>query len=979
MHSTGRLVLTVLSLSTLATLAGPLACSSSSDGAEASDEALSSGAPIVSGIGGRCLDDAGGGTANRNKIDIHACDGSVAQSWVSTGGTFVGPGGKCLGVKSGVQKSGTVVDLYQCNGSSGQQWTVSGSAIKSAGGLCLDVAGGANADGTQVQIYTCNGTAAQSWKVGRAGSGGAPSTCGKAPTPASGSPTIFTVPGLVAPGETALLFGSRVGTGATVSGARLADSAPGLPPGSAPCLPTGALALDVVQTSATAAKAVIPASFGAGMYAVVVSNGSGPGAPVLVNRPRIDWVHGGPGGSLVSGGTFEVYGRNLGAQPSAWLTSASGTITALTRTASAVGAAGASGNGGSSDGYVETFEVPTLGAGSYTLHAHNGHGGVYGFSDGFAVSVARAAAAWPTTVYKVAANTGNDDQALAKALASAAGGGIIELASGSYKLSHGVVIPEKVVLRSETGNRADVTITFDEPVSPFPYGFTGNADFTVESITVKSSTAARLFQCPNGPDFMRDPVGGGPQYQPDAPCENVKLHDVDFTLTTLRDRNGTGDPTYTDLAVINGTDCEISDSSLVNKGGGALSVSNALRFYLLRNTIFGGTTRVSPFASEPLSPSEGGVGGDSIFYYMRDSAIVGNIAGPGPGMGAGGTMGIEYDAHDLYIADNTFENNLTDYGEGFSFDAPYYPSFIGAPSSSGASTVTLPTVKNAAGNSVFQGPRDGKWAAATTASPTASNGITLVGESLVVVNGTGLGQYAAIVGNAATSAQGLTTVTLDRDFVVPLDGTSVVAITVMKSEVVFARNSFSNVGVGAQLYAGGYDFLIDGTKGEAVEGTYCEANDFMSERTSASDLQRRFSACFFNQFVHTAMTNKVDTDYPWWVHANDGLTRPYANGFVGVHFGVGRDPIPAQRGLGAVGNIFRDNQVQDFSYGLVYSGGGGPPPSPVPTLGEDNIIENDTTSSVPTGIVVQASYPGTLVRNSSCTSGCTTSVSDQSE
>ena len=220
--------------------------------------------------------------------------------------------------------------------------------------------------------------------------GEAASICGSSSTPPSGAPLIFNAVGPVAAGETALLFGGQVGSGATVKGTRLGDSDPGLPPGSAPCLPTDAVALDVVQTSGTAAMAVIPASWMDGIYAVVVANGSGEGAPVLVNRPRIDWVHGGAGGALVPGGSFEVYGRNLGTSPSAWLTSASGGITALVAATAAVGPS-------AGDGYVETFAVPALAAGSYTLHLHNGHGGSFAFSDGFAVTVG-AAAVWPTTV-----------------------------------------------------------------------------------------------------------------------------------------------------------------------------------------------------------------------------------------------------------------------------------------------------------------------------------------------------------------------------------------------------------------------------------------------------------------------------------------------------------------------------------------------------------------------------------------------------
>ena len=194
----------------------------------------------------------------------------------------------------------------------------------------------------------------------------------------------------------------------------------------------------------------------------------------------------------------------------------------------------------------------------------------------------------------------------------------------------------------------------------------------MESITVTSSTSARLFQCPKGPNFLRDPSTGEPQYQADAPCQNVKLHDVDFTLTTQRKLAGTGAPTFTILAVVNGIDCEISDSSLVNQGGGAISLANGERFYLLRNTLFGGSSQVSPFAPEPLSDSARAR--RRRLHPLLDARLGHRRQHRRPGTGtrgAGGTMGIEYDAHDLYIADNTFEDNLTDYGEGFSFDAPY--------------------------------------------------------------------------------------------------------------------------------------------------------------------------------------------------------------------------------------------------------------------------------------------------------------------
>lgn len=790
----------------------------------------------------------------------------------------------------------------------------------------------------------------------------------------AGSPIIFTAPSPVAPGQVALAFGSSVGVGATVSGARFDDGDPGLPPRLTDCVPPTATTLHVLQADDLSAKAVIPASWAPGLYALIVQNAAGASTPVVLNRPRVDWIHAGPGGAVISGGIVDVYGRSFGAAPRAWLVDASGKAIELSSSSDA---------GTSSDGYTAGFSAPsTLTPGAYQLYLHSGMGGAYGFSDPLAVTVA-APSPWPTTIHAVAANTGNDDDAFATAITAATtgGGGIIAIATGSYTLTHGVVIPPKTVVRSATGKRADVTISFNEASIPFPYGFAGDQAFSVESITVTSSTSARLFQCPNKPDYMRDPVSGGPQYQPDAPCQNAKLHDVSFTLTTARDRviNGmqTTTPTSTVLGVLNGDDCEVSDSALVNTGGSVLSIAKPNRLYLMRNMLSAGSTQVPASQPLPLTDTQGATGGsECALYSVHDSAIVGNTAAPPAGLGASATMYIEYDAHDVYIADNKIGPNLSNYGEGFSFDAPYYPHFLGVPTLASGRSVTIPQVLNAAGNSVFEAPTGGTWPANSgSVSPTAG-APALVGNSVVVVNGTGLGQYAEVVSNEATAGDGSTKLVIDRDWRVPLDKTSVIAITIVKSRVVFARNSFHDCAVGAQLYSGGYDFIVDGNTGGTMEGTYCIANDFMSARASATDLQRRFSGCYFDQWINNKMTNQVDATYPWAEpSAGAGVYTPYANGFVGVQLGEGKDPLlPAQRALGAVGNILRDNQVQGFTLGIVHNGSNGPLPNPIPTVGQDNVIEQNSTQSVPIGVFVDSHLPGSLERNDTCTSGCTTTT-----
>ena len=169
MNSRTRAILVTASCSLIG---GAAACSSpgsSGPALEQSAAPLVTGAPIVSGLAGKCLDDRGDATDNGNKIQIWRCNGTSAQRWTYRGGTLSGPGGKCLDVKYDAQTRGTPVWLYACNGTPAQQWTVDGTRIRSAAGLCLDVTGDVDADGSAVEIWDCNGGPNQVWKTSAGG------------------------------------------------------------------------------------------------------------------------------------------------------------------------------------------------------------------------------------------------------------------------------------------------------------------------------------------------------------------------------------------------------------------------------------------------------------------------------------------------------------------------------------------------------------------------------------------------------------------------------------------------------------------------------------------------------------------------------------------------------------------------------------------------------------------------------------------
>ena len=137
---------------------------------------------VVNTNSGKCVDAAGGGTANGTVVQQWACGSgntnqqwqfqatdsgyykvvarnATAQAWDVTGG-------------SGATGDGAKIQLWSYGGGTNQQWKptlqANGSytfSPRSAGSECLDVTGVSTADGTQLQQWTCTGGVAQSFAL----------------------------------------------------------------------------------------------------------------------------------------------------------------------------------------------------------------------------------------------------------------------------------------------------------------------------------------------------------------------------------------------------------------------------------------------------------------------------------------------------------------------------------------------------------------------------------------------------------------------------------------------------------------------------------------------------------------------------------------------------------------------------------------------------------------------------------------------
>ncbi|MFJ6728902.1 MULTISPECIES: RICIN domain-containing protein [unclassified Streptomyces] len=123
----------------------------------------------ITGLAGKCVDVAGGSSANGTAVQLYDCNGTAAQQWTVGSDGTIRALGKCLDVASGGTADGTPVQLYDCNGSAAQQWAVPAARdiVNPQANKCLDVAGNNSANGTRLHIWTCTGAANQKWTVTR--------------------------------------------------------------------------------------------------------------------------------------------------------------------------------------------------------------------------------------------------------------------------------------------------------------------------------------------------------------------------------------------------------------------------------------------------------------------------------------------------------------------------------------------------------------------------------------------------------------------------------------------------------------------------------------------------------------------------------------------------------------------------------------------------------------------------------------------
>lgn len=139
-------------------------------GIEATLELRERGQPNtpLRGLAGKCMDVAGGQSADGTPVQLFDCNGTAAQRWtLGHDGQLRGLAGKCLTVRFGSTANRTPVELRACTGSASQRFDLTAAGeLRSRlnASKCVEVQGGFTANRTPVQLFDCNGTASQLWQ-----------------------------------------------------------------------------------------------------------------------------------------------------------------------------------------------------------------------------------------------------------------------------------------------------------------------------------------------------------------------------------------------------------------------------------------------------------------------------------------------------------------------------------------------------------------------------------------------------------------------------------------------------------------------------------------------------------------------------------------------------------------------------------------------------------------------------------------------
>lgn len=514
----------------------------------------------------------------------------------------------------------------------------------------------------------------------------------------------------------------------------------------------------VTENSLTA---TMPDDIPFGMYLVWVENSAGVSAPVCINKTIAQWV--GPLGNTVqAGNTKRVFGRNM--------SSGHGTTASYVYIQPSTGGSFISCPVSTVNPYTVEFTVPLATAnGNYKVYVHNGHGGVYGWSDGLDLIVAPD---WVRDSYEIALSpSGGDDtsaiQSAVNTLGGRANGGTLRLAAGTFKTYSQITLPAKVRVAGAGMNSTTIELRLNAAQGGYLY--LSGSNITVEGLTLKGFLTGSVAQ-PSGGVFS--------QPYPTPTIDSFKL---------LNSKVTTEDGVYCMYGNWGMLRTEMSGCVFYR------AISAGWRDGWVHDcTLYGGPFGIWP----PFSP--GYVGETEAAYNMTTNAVfeyshVETENWPNDGNGNYSTnanygfrpwakrVALIQNAHlsHNYIANLTTTNVAVQDNRGEMFLFHGVPSqWVGNVLSQSGLTMNLQTngtVNGQPGPTItdYAWSYSGNYIVGGSIVPDYHPSTSLIsvdGSGAIIISGKGLGQQRMVVSHTSTS------ITIDRSWLVAPDSTSVILI-----------------------------------------------------------------------------------------------------------------------------------------------------------------------------------------------------------
>lgn len=604
-----------------------------------------------------------------------------------------------------------------------------------------------------------------------------------APLTAWAAPVILWISEPAEPGDVILLQGDGLDAVREAQVWRVGDGDPGAAPAAAPAAPASSpapLRVPLLQPTRASAKLVLPASLGAGVYAVDVGGGAR-----LIGRPQLDWSQptrltpGLDADAAAPGASLEIIGRNFASR---------GADDAAARARLRVALRASGGREitvpvSAADRYRLVVTLPQdLAPGEYTLWAHNGYGGPAGWGGGLKLHVERAAT-WPERVVNVRTlgargdDVADDTEPFRRALETVErqGGGVVLVPAGTYRISGPVRVPKRVVIRGEGKDLTWLKWPLVAPRAPadfIPAALTVAGEVGIERLSLMVRNAQNVIRTA-GNDRARDVF-----------LRELRVHYLPWAGRPGNDPEKDPQWAFGKWGIINGTE---KDVAVLLRGVDTLEVSDCeivgtQRFLDVRNARFTGN-----HLAYPMGVSWTDIGGQHIVFERNQVE--------GASSWRPGTLPLRW----IYAADNTTRNLGRGEREAFTFD-----------------------VNRGLGVARDKGGRVEPWVGPVGSS--SKRDVRLAkgelpagayrGFDVLVVSGRGAGQYREVEDNDGQSVR------LARDWDVTPDASSVILLARVMGHCVFQRNTAEDVSVLLQMWGPLYDCTFDGNTVARSQGMW---------------------------------------------------------------------------------------------------------------------------------------------------------------